>query len=48
VPSLVYPAGAAITFDITSLLCSASVPQTYNIDFEGIWRLPCSGRNPGW
>ncbi len=40
-PSLVYPAGSAITFDITSLLCSTSVPQTYNISFEGIWRLPC-------
>lgn len=41
VPSLVYPAGSAITFDITSLLCSTSIPQTYDISFEGIWRLPC-------
>lgn len=48
VPTLVYPAGSAITFDVWSLLCSASVPRTYSIDFQGIWRLPCSGRNPGW
>lgn len=48
VPSLVYPAGAAITFDVWSLLCRGVVPQTYSIDFQGIWRLPCSGRNPGW
>lgn len=41
VPSIVFPAGAAITFDITSLLCSTSVPQSYNIIFEGIWRIPC-------
>ena len=41
VPSLVYPAGSSIRFDITSLLCSTSVPQTYNISFEGLWRLPC-------
>jgi len=41
VPSIVYPAGAAITIDVTSLLCPAVVPQTYNISFEGLWRLPC-------
>ena len=41
VPSIVYPAGSAITFDVTSLLCSTSLPQSYNISFEGIWRLPC-------
>jgi len=41
VPPLVYPAGAAITFDVTSMLCSTSVPQSYNIIFEGIWRIPC-------
>jgi hypothetical protein len=40
-PSIVFPAGSAITFDITSLLCSTSVPQSYNIIFEGIWRIPC-------
>jgi hypothetical protein len=42
VPSIVYPAGSAITFDVTSLLCGSSLPQTYNISFEGVWRLPCS------
>lgn len=42
-PTLVYPVGSAITFDITSMLCNAvGVPQTYNIVFEGIWRKPCS------
>ncbi len=41
-PTLVYPVGSAITFDISSLLCTGlSVPQTYNIAFEGIWRVPC-------
>ncbi len=41
-PTLVYPVGSAITFDISSLLCTAlSVPQTYNLAFEGIWRVPC-------
>lgn len=41
VPSIVYPAGSAITFDVTSLLCSTSLPQSYDVSFEGIWRLPC-------
>ncbi len=41
-PSVVYPVGSAITFDITSMLCNAvETPQTYNIVFEGIWRIPC-------
>jgi hypothetical protein len=40
-PTLVYPGGGAITFDITSLLCAAVVPRTYNILFDGIWRIPC-------
>jgi len=40
-PSQIYPAGSAITFDITSLLCSTSIPQTYEILFDGIWRYPC-------
>lgn len=41
VPSLVYPGGSQIKFDITSMLCSTSLPQTYNITFDGIWRVPC-------
>lgn len=41
VPTLVYPAGSAITFDLTCLLCTAQLPKTYNIAFEGIWRRPC-------
>lgn len=41
VPSIVYPAGSAITIDVTSLLCGTNVPQTYDVSFEGIWRLPC-------
>lgn len=41
-PTVVYPVGSAITFDITSMLCNAvGSPQTYNIAFEGIWRVPC-------
>lgn len=44
-PSVVYPVGSAITFDITSMLCNpVAAPQTYNIAFEGIWRMPCGGR----
>jgi hypothetical protein len=41
VPSLVYPGGSQITFDITSQLCSTQLPQTYNVTFDGIWRVPC-------
>lgn len=41
VPSIVYPAGSQIKFDIQSLLCGTDVPKTYNISFEGIWRIPC-------
>lgn len=40
-PSQIYPAGGYITFDVTSLLCSSSIPQTYEILFDGIWRYPC-------
>jgi hypothetical protein len=41
VPTLVYPAGSAINFDITSWLCANQLPQLYNIALEGIWRVPC-------
>lgn len=41
VPPLVYPAGGQIVFDVTSLLCSTSLPQSYNIAFQGVWRVPC-------
>lgn len=40
-PSQIYPRGAAITFDITSMLCSGQLPLSYNIAFQGIWRYPC-------
>lgn len=40
-PILIYPAGSQICFDIVSLLCSTSVPQSYLISFVGVWRLPC-------
>ncbi len=41
-PTLVYPVGSAIRFDIVSMLCNAvGAPQTYNIFFEGLWRVPC-------
>ena len=40
-PTLVYPGGGAITFDIQSLLCNPVPTQTYNIFFDGIWRIPC-------
>jgi hypothetical protein len=48
VPSVVYPAASQIQFDITSQLPIASTPQTYQICFQGIWRLPCTGRTPGF
>jgi hypothetical protein len=41
VPSIVYPAGGNIIADITSMLCAGDAPRSYNISFEGIWRLPC-------
>lgn len=41
VPTLVYPAGGQILFDIVSMLCSNQLPITYNIAFEGLWRIPC-------
>ena len=40
-PSQIYPAGGKIRFDITSLLCSTQLPQSYEIVFDGIWRYPC-------
>jgi len=40
VPTMTYPAGSNIQFDIRSMLCSAVLPITYNISFEGVWRLP--------
>ena len=40
-PSQIYPRGGYITFDITSLLCNTSIPQSYEILFDGIWRYPC-------
>lgn len=41
-PTLVYPVGSAIKFDVVSMLCNAvASPQTYNIFFEGQWRVPC-------
>lgn len=41
-PTIVYPFGSTITIDVTSMLCNAvASPQTYNIAFEGVWRLPC-------
>lgn len=39
-PSIVYPANSVIEFDVVSMLCSTSIPVTYTISFEGIWRLP--------
>ena len=44
-PTIVYPFGSAITFDIVSMLCNAvASPQTYNITFQGLWRVPTQGR----
>lgn len=40
-PSIVYPAGGNIVFDITSLLCNSALPITYNLSFQGVWRIPC-------
>jgi hypothetical protein len=39
-PPIVYPGGSTIIFDITSMLCSTSLPQSYNIVFTGLWRIP--------
>ncbi len=41
VPSVVYPAGGNIVFDVTSLLCVTDVPKTYNVSLLGMWRVPC-------
>lgn len=41
VPSLVYPAGGNIVFDVSSLLCANEPPLSYNVSFKGIWRMPC-------
>lgn len=42
VPSLVYPAASQIVFDVTSWLPGAlASPQTYNVAFQGVWRVPC-------
>jgi len=40
VPSVVYPVGSQIRFDITSLLCTLGGAQSYQIVFDGIQRLP--------
>lgn len=41
-PMMLYPVGSSIKFDITSMLCDAvDSPQTYNLFFEGQWRVPC-------
>jgi hypothetical protein len=40
-PTQLYPAGGAIVFDITSKLCISALPQSYEIDFDGLWRIPC-------
>jgi hypothetical protein len=41
-PTLVYPVGSSIKFDITSMLCNGvGSPRTYNLFFEGQWRVPC-------
>jgi len=42
VPPLVYPAAGQIVFDVTSFLCSTSLPQVYDIAFQGVWRVPCT------
>ena len=39
-PPLIYPVGSQILFEVTSMLCTALVPQDYVIDFVGCWRLP--------
>lgn len=40
VPPLLYPAGSQIVVDTTSMLCAASLPQTYNLALMGVWRIP--------
>lgn len=44
VPTVVYPVGSAIRFDITSLLCGLGGNQSYQIVFDGIQRLPTGAR----
>jgi hypothetical protein len=41
VPTVVYPAGSEIQFDITSNLCPNELPISYQILFDGIWRVGC-------
>lgn len=40
-PTVLYPAGSAITFDITSMLCASALPETYDIVFQGVRRINC-------
>lgn len=40
-PILIYPQGSQIVFDVLSMLCSTSLPQSYTISFVGAWRMPC-------
>ena len=41
-PTIVYPVGSSIKFDIVSMLCNGlGSPKTYNLFFEGLWRVPC-------
>jgi len=43
VPSIVYPAGSEISFDIVSNLCASDANQAnqYQILFDGVWRVAC-------
>lgn len=41
VPTLVYPAGSVIRFDVESLLIQTQVPAQFTITFNGMRRYPC-------
>jgi hypothetical protein len=43
VPSVIYPIGSFLQFDITSLICNTdgAFPKNYEITFHGMERVPC-------
>ena len=41
VPSILYPTGSQIVFDVSSYLCETGGDQDYQILFDGLQRLPC-------
>lgn len=41
VPTMIYPIGSQISFELLSLLVAAGGTQTYQFSFQGVQRIPC-------